>query len=42
MLKKALTTATLAAVAAATMFAASAPAANNPLHPSYFQEKAAN
>ena len=41
MFKKALTTVTFAAVAATAMFAASAQAANNPLHPSYFQEKAA-
>ena len=38
MLKKAL----FATISAATMFAATAQAANNPLHPSYFQEKAAN
>ena len=38
MLKKAL----FATIAAATLFAATAQAANNPLHPSYFQEKAAN
>ena len=42
MFKKALTTAAFAAVAAVTMFAANAQAANNPLHPSYFQDKAAN
>jgi protein-disulfide isomerase len=42
MLKKALTTATFAAIAAASLFAATAQAANNPLHPSYFQDKAAN
>ena len=41
MFKKILSTATLAAVAAASMFAATAQAGNNPLHPSYFQEKAA-
>ena len=41
MFKKALSTATLAAVAAASMFAATAQAENNPLHPSYFQGKAA-
>ena len=38
MLKKAL----FATIAATTLFAATAQAANNPLHPSYFQEKAAN
>jgi hypothetical protein len=38
MLKKAL----FATIAAATLFAATAQAGNNPLHPSYFQEKAAN
>ena len=41
MFKKALSAATFAAVAAASMFAASAQAENNPLHPSYFQGKAA-
>lgn len=41
MFKKALSTAALAAVAAASMFAATAQAENNPLHPSYFQGKAA-
>ena len=40
MFKKALSTATFAAVAAAAMFAATAQAENNPLHPSYFQGKA--
>ena len=38
MLKKAL----FATIAATTLFAATAQAATNPLHPSYFQEKAAN
>jgi hypothetical protein len=38
MLKKAL----FATIAATTLLAASAQAANSPLHPSYFQEKAAN
>jgi hypothetical protein len=38
MLKKAL----FATIAATTLFAATAQATNNPLHPSYFQEKAAN
>ena len=38
MLKKAL----FAAIAATTLFAATVQAENNPLHPSYFQEKAAN
>lgn len=41
MFKKVLSTATFTAVAAASMFAATAQAGNNPLHPSYFQEKAA-
>ena len=41
MFKKALSSATFAAVAVATMFAATAQAENNPLHPSYFQNKAA-
>ncbi len=41
MFKKAISTATFTAVAAASMFAATAQAENNPLHPSYFQEKAA-
>lgn len=38
MLKKSL----FATIAATTLFAASAHATDNPLHPSYFQEKAAN
>jgi hypothetical protein len=38
MLKRAL----FATIAATTLLAATAQAANNPLHPSYFQEKAAN
>ena len=42
MFKKALSTATFAAVAATTMFAATAQAENSPLHPSYYQVKAAN
>lgn len=42
MLKKALTAVTFAAVAATSMFAAAAPVQTNPLHPSYYQEKAAN
>ena len=38
MLKKAF----FATIAATTLFAAAAHATDNPLHPSYFQEKAAN
>lgn len=41
MLKKALSAVTLSAVAATVMFAASAQADNNPLHPSFYQTKAA-
>jgi hypothetical protein len=41
MLKKALSTVTLSAVAATVMFAGSVQAENNPLHPSYYQAKAA-
>lgn len=40
MLKKALSAVTLSAIAATVMFAASAQAANNPLHPSFYQAKA--
>lgn len=39
MLKKALSAVTLSAVAATVMFAASAQAANNPLDPSFYQDK---
>ena len=42
MFKKAVSTATFAAVAATTMFAATVQAENSPLHPSYYQVKAAN
>lgn len=41
LLKKTLITVTLSAVAATVMFAGSVQAANNPLHPSYYQAKAA-
>ena len=40
MLKKAVSAVTLSAIAATVMFAASAQAANNPLHPSFYQAKA--
>ncbi|MDQ3259406.1 MAG: hypothetical protein M3Q00_01250 [Pseudomonadota bacterium] len=40
MLKKALSAVTLSAVAATVMLAASAQAADNPLHPSFYQAKA--
>ena len=39
MLKKALSAVTLSAVAATVMLSASAQAANNPLHPSFYQDK---
>lgn len=39
MLKKTLSAVTLSAVAATVLFAASAQAANNPLHPSFYQAK---
>ncbi len=42
MFKKALTAVTIATVAATSIFATAAPVQNNPLHPSYYQEKAAN
>lgn len=41
MLKKSLSTAMLTAVAATAMFAASAQAADNPLHPSFYQARTA-
>jgi hypothetical protein len=41
MLRKTLSAVTLSAVAATVMLAASAQAANNPLHPSFYQGRAA-
>ena len=42
MLKKTLATALLSAITATTIFAAPAQAETNPLHPSYYRERAAS